>query len=415
MPRPMTLTSEYKRWSAAFARALGDGETSLHGSGAAWFIGLVIVLAHGMTLFLPLTGDDIYVLIEQADQPIAELVVEPVLAHVDNFEPTFWRPLTLLSYKVTWHLFGFVPFWYHLLDVALHFLVSLSVFLVSRQVGLGRWSLAAAVLFGAHPSMTSVVWANSYRHDLLAGLFVLITLWAILRGGRWAIVALLAWPLALISKEISFAALPVLIYLGWRNWRLLAWLLTGTVAVLLLRSHFVTMAEFPPTEDTVAVAAIYWASALFPYERVDLLLPLIIVGLVGMVAVRVESAAVRLGALLSGSVWVVMAASSAVAIRSSYLSIAGLCIVLGALAADGKRVLGAGFAVVVLVAWLFVPPRWPEIADRDQRAVAASVSQCEPLPIDRLPHPEPLIHRDAHLTDFSVESAVAMECGEESL
>lgn len=134
----------------------------------------------------------------------------------------FFRPLFIFSYIVDSRFWGAHPFGYHLTNVILHGVNSWLVFRLGRalfsdvRVRIGnRVSLAAAVLFLFHPSHTEAVSWISGRADLIATLFVLLSLWAYLafakqRHTLLLMAALLSFSLALLAKE-SAICLPFIV------------------------------------------------------------------------------------------------------------------------------------------------------------------------------------------------------------
>ncbi|XP_047431444.1 protein O-mannosyl-transferase TMTC2 [Mugil cephalus] len=88
-----------------------------------------------------------------------------------------FRPLCTLSFRLNYTLHGLRPFGYHLLNVALHGLVTALVTAFSRPLlGGGPWSLLAGLLFASHPVHTEAVAGVVGRADVGAALFFLLSL-----------------------------------------------------------------------------------------------------------------------------------------------------------------------------------------------------------------------------------------------
>jgi tetratricopeptide (TPR) repeat protein len=133
------------------------------------------------------------------------------------------RPLTLLSFAVEHTLWGPEPGHFHRVNIALHGLVSLMVFLLAailfRRL---RWdgpsdtptasallpAAAVGLLFAIHPLHSEVVAGIVGRAELLAALFSLGIICALLQGGRWRLLAAVLVPLALLSKETAVLIFP---------------------------------------------------------------------------------------------------------------------------------------------------------------------------------------------------------------
>jgi len=148
-----------------------------------WFAaGLLATLT--VALFAPTVDfefvqydDPIYVL----DNPNlhAGLSVESIVRSFAKPYETNWIPLTWVSLQIDHALFGFDPAGYHLVNVGLHALsaVLLYLALVSMSQAPGP-SLFVAAVFAVHPlHVESVAWVSE-RKDVLSGVFFTLTLLA---------------------------------------------------------------------------------------------------------------------------------------------------------------------------------------------------------------------------------------------
>ena len=88
-----------------------------------------------------------------------------------------YQPLTMLSYMVEYKLFGLNPFGYHLMNLLLHLLGTLFVFLIIKKLsGNDLIAFITSLLFGIHPlHVESVAWIAE-RKDVLYGFYFL---WAL--------------------------------------------------------------------------------------------------------------------------------------------------------------------------------------------------------------------------------------------
>ncbi len=119
-----------------------------------------------------------------------------------------YHPVTWLSHMADVAVFGLDAGRHHLVNVALHAVNTVLLFLVlARMTGATVRSAFAAALFAVHPlHVESVAWVAE-RKDLLAAFFFLLTLWAYAgyaekrTAGRYAAV-LLAAAMGLLSKAI---------------------------------------------------------------------------------------------------------------------------------------------------------------------------------------------------------------------
>jgi tetratricopeptide (TPR) repeat protein len=102
-------------------------------------------------------------------------------AGVLNADPALYRPLTVLSYAVDYSLWGLNAAGFHVVNVALHAVTTVVLFVVARDV-LGQVSAAfvTAALFAVHPVHTEAVTGIVGRAEVLATLFFLLA-FAVLR------------------------------------------------------------------------------------------------------------------------------------------------------------------------------------------------------------------------------------------
>lgn len=147
----------------------------------------------------------------------------------------YW-PVTNSSLWLEWRLWGTNPIGYHVTNIALHIAASLLLWALLHRLSIPGAFLAALV-FAVHPvNVESVAWI-AQRKNLLALLFVLVSILCFLRvdaastaqsrlaapaSEGWYWMSLAAFVLAMLSKG-SVAILPLLLLgiLGWL--RPLAW------------------------------------------------------------------------------------------------------------------------------------------------------------------------------------------------
>jgi protein O-mannosyl-transferase len=119
-----------------------------------------------------------------------------------------WHPLTWVSHMLDCQLFGLDPGGHHLVNVLLHALCTLSLFLLLRNMTGRYWaSLAVAILFAVHPmNVQSVAWISE-RKNLLSTLFAFLALhsyalYAQKRRAAHYAAALILFLLGLLSKSM---------------------------------------------------------------------------------------------------------------------------------------------------------------------------------------------------------------------
>jgi tetratricopeptide (TPR) repeat protein len=140
-----------------------------------------------------------------------------------------WAPLTWLTLSLDWVLWGRDPFGYHLTSVVLHAATGAVMFLVAHRLlacampamppaTVRAGAAVAALFFALHPLRAeSVVWVSE-RRDVVSGLFYVLTILAYLRAGavagaargRWLVLSVAAYALAMASKAIVMS-LPIVL------------------------------------------------------------------------------------------------------------------------------------------------------------------------------------------------------------
>ena len=140
-----------------------------------------------------------------------------------------YYPMTFTSFWVEHHLWGANPLGYHLVNVILHGLSAILLWLILKRLSLpGAW--LAAALFALHPvQVESVAWITE-RKNVLSGFFYMAAMLAYIRFAppderspdrgdrRFYFAALFLFLLALFSKTVT-SSLPaaILLMLWWKR------------------------------------------------------------------------------------------------------------------------------------------------------------------------------------------------------
>jgi protein O-mannosyl-transferase len=129
-----------------------------------------------------------------------------------------WHPLTWLSHELDYSLFGLDAQYHHAMNLFIHLLTSIMVFLLFESMTGEQWQSAfIACVFAIHPlHVESVAWIAE-RKDVLSGFFWFATMLAYVRytrssAKRWYVVALILFMLGLMSKPM-LVSLPFVLLL----------------------------------------------------------------------------------------------------------------------------------------------------------------------------------------------------------
>jgi tetratricopeptide (TPR) repeat protein len=113
-----------------------------------------------------------------------------------------WHPLTMLMHMLNCSLFGIQPAGHHLVNVALHALTAILLFLLLKSAFAPLWPSAwVSAVFAIHPlRVESVAWISELK-DVLMAFFFVLTVWAYFSYARRPFSA---WRYALVA--VFFAA-----------------------------------------------------------------------------------------------------------------------------------------------------------------------------------------------------------------
>ncbi len=136
-----------------------------------------------------------------------------------------YYPLVFTTLWIEHQLWGLNPAGYHIVNVTLHVINALLVWLILHRLGV-RWAWLAGAIFALHPvHVESVAWITE-RKNVLSGMFYLLSLLTFLRFREYRktglyLVSLLLFIAALLSKTVT-VSLPaaILIIYWWQGWRI---------------------------------------------------------------------------------------------------------------------------------------------------------------------------------------------------
>jgi hypothetical protein len=135
-----------------------------------------------------------------------------------SFYCSNWHPITWMSHMVDVSLFGLNPAMPHLVNILLHFLNVVLLYVLLRSLTGAHWrSLLAALIFGVHPlNVETVAWISE-RKNLLSQFCMLTALiayskYVLGKRPQWYLLSIASYAVGLASKP-SIVVLPVLLVL----------------------------------------------------------------------------------------------------------------------------------------------------------------------------------------------------------
>jgi tetratricopeptide (TPR) repeat protein len=179
---------------------------------------LVSVVVYANSSFNGFVLDDKFVVINDENAGISSILTlfNKSDSVSDRIKAPYYRPLNRATYVLDNYLYGTHPTGYHVESVAIHILCVVSFyFLALRLFGQGPPALIAALLFSLHPVNSEPVNFISTRNNLLATLFVLLTVLSARKVGddHWKsfrFLSALLFFLGLLCKETASMVLPLL-------------------------------------------------------------------------------------------------------------------------------------------------------------------------------------------------------------
>jgi tetratricopeptide (TPR) repeat protein len=150
--------------------------------GVCFFLAAITWGVFGQTLHYGFVNYDDNLYVYENTKVAGGLALNGVVAMFTHVECNFYHPLTMISLMLNYQLHGLQPGGYHLVNVLLHTLSVVLLFLILRRITGFIWRCAfVAAVFAIHPlRVESVAWVAE-RKDVLSGFFFMLTLWAYAR------------------------------------------------------------------------------------------------------------------------------------------------------------------------------------------------------------------------------------------
>ena len=173
---------------------------------AALFLGTLLVFSRAIGNDFVNYDDPVYI----TDNPCVQagLTLQGIQWAFTTDAAANWHPLTWISHMADWSLFEDDPRGPHAVNIVLHALNAVLVFLLFLRLTNGFWlSAFSGALFAWHPlRVESVAWIAE-RKDVLSGFFGLLALWSYViytrqKARNWYLFSLGTFALGLLCKPM---------------------------------------------------------------------------------------------------------------------------------------------------------------------------------------------------------------------
>jgi 4-amino-4-deoxy-L-arabinose transferase-like glycosyltransferase len=133
-----------------------------------------------------------------------------------DYHTGYYRPLINITYFIDYKLWGMRAEGFRAVNLALHLVTCVFLFLAVAKYYKGTVALIAALFFGLHPANTEVVSWVSARNNILVSLFSLASFYFYAfrepeKRTLYMVISLLFYTVALFCKEFALMLLPVFI------------------------------------------------------------------------------------------------------------------------------------------------------------------------------------------------------------
>lgn len=186
----------------------------------AWVALVVVcVVFYVRTLGYGLYLDDYWLVRSWSGHEIADAFVSQF--DPSGLNPEYFRPLASVSFAVDWAIWGSTTWGSHVTNLLLHIAAVLLLHRLLHRLGLRWWAaFAAAVYFAIVPSNVATVVYVAQRTDAMAAICIIVGLlcvrrYDIDRRPSWLVGLAVAFLLAVLSKEIGLALVPMTAVWWW--------------------------------------------------------------------------------------------------------------------------------------------------------------------------------------------------------
>lgn len=180
-----------------------------------WILPLLLaLLAYGGTCWAPFIFDDHHQIeanyyLQTATEPFS-FYFKPVWYGIRGLQDSrYYRPTMIAEFWAVWHFLGHQAFWFHLVNMLLHALVTLLVCVLGQRLFNDRaMVLVAGLVFAVHPVHSEAVSWIACSGDLMAALFTLLAyIWC-----ERPLPAAICLFFALTSKEVALTVVAIRVF-----------------------------------------------------------------------------------------------------------------------------------------------------------------------------------------------------------
>ena len=165
-------------------------------------LGFIVFLVYFNSLFNPFIWDDIHLVVQ--NPYIKNFLNFPHYFTQDVFRggsSNFYRPMQTIFYAIVYHIAGVKPWAFHLLNIILHSINTILVFILVKKLYGEKIAFFSSLLFGVHPLNTEAITYISGTADPLFFLFCLLSIIFFLRERYF--LSYLFFIISFLSKEIG--------------------------------------------------------------------------------------------------------------------------------------------------------------------------------------------------------------------
>jgi len=165
-----------------------------------FLLGFTVFLVYFNSLFVPFIRDDIHLVVH--NPYIKNFLNFPHYFTQDLFRgktSNFYRPMQTIFYAIVYHIAGLKPCVFHLLNIILHILNTILIFVLVKRLYGEKIAFFASLFFGIHPLNTEAITYISGTADPLFFMFGLLSIYLFVK--KRFVFSYIFFVFSLLSKE----------------------------------------------------------------------------------------------------------------------------------------------------------------------------------------------------------------------